>query len=172
MWGFMGMICCLIEVDEAKIKELLADPESIRDFLGAGEEEEEEEKEFGGIDLDKAWHGIQFLLTGSAWEGEEPLCYLVKGGEEIGDVRYGPARALRPIQIEAWANALSAISIDDLRERYDPEAMINAKIYPGRWGPATEKGGVSKYLLEGYECLRYFLEQTKNAKKGAIIYFG
>jgi hypothetical protein len=122
--------------------------------------------------LDKDWHGIHFLLTGSAWEGEEPLCYLVKGGEEIGDVRYGPARALRPIQIEAWANALSAISIDDLRKRYDPEAMNNAGIYPGRWGRATEKGGVSKHLLEGYECLRSFLERTKNANKGAIIYFG
>lgn len=50
------------------------------------------------IDLEKAWHGLQFLFTGTAWEGDEPACYLVRGGLEVGkvDVGYGPARALRP----------------------------------------------------------------------------
>src|SRR5574339_1168659 len=35
------------------------------------------------LDLDKAWQPLHFLLTGTAWEGEEPACYLVRGGEEL-----------------------------------------------------------------------------------------
>lgn len=93
----------------------------------------EEEGEAETIELDKAWHGIHFLLTGSVWEGEEPLCYLVRGGVELGkeDFGYGPAPLLNPDQIADWAKALSTISTDELRKRFNPEAMMKAKIYPG-----------------------------------------
>src|SRR5688500_6275073 len=37
-------------------------------------------------DLDKAWHGIHYLLTGTAWEGAEPLNFLVAGGRPVGDI--------------------------------------------------------------------------------------
>src|SRR5687767_14577361 len=45
-------------------------------------------------DLDKAWHGIHYLLTGTAAEGGKPLDFLVSGGREVGnvDIGYGPAR--------------------------------------------------------------------------------
>jgi len=164
---FMSMICCLIDGDGAQINELLANPDRLHKFV----EEWFEGEEIRGIDLDKAWHGIHFLLTVSAWEGKEPLCYLVKGGGEIGDedVGYCPARALRPNQIADWANALSAISSDDLRKRFDPNAMMKAEIYPGIWDRATEEDDVLGYLLDHYEALRSFLGQTKNDSKGAII---
>jgi Domain of unknown function (DUF1877) len=47
-------------------------------------------------DLDKAWHGIHYLLTGTAWEGEPPLDFLVRGGRTVGtiEVGYSPARVL------------------------------------------------------------------------------
>src|SRR6187401_1556372 len=32
-----------------------------------------EEGEGQSTDLDKAWHGIHYLLTGTAWEGPAPL---------------------------------------------------------------------------------------------------
>jgi uncharacterized protein DUF1877 len=163
----MGVTCCLAPVDGDQIDELLADPEGVSDFL---EELEEEEKV---VDLDKSWHGIHFLLTGSAEEGEEPLCYLIKGGEDIGygDDDYAPPRALRPNQIADWANALSAISSDDLRKRYDTKAMMEVEIYPTIWDRITEEDGYPGYLLENYEWLRSFVEQMKNENKGAIIYF-
>ena len=163
----MSMICCLIDVDEAQINELLANPDSVHNFV----EEWFEGEEIREIDLDKAWHGIHFLMTESAWEGNEPLCYLVKGGEEIGDedVGYCPARALRPNQIADWANALSTISTDDLRRRFNPGAMMEADIYPSIWDRAPEEDDTLGYLLEYYETLRSFLERTKNGNRGAII---
>jgi Domain of unknown function (DUF1877) len=120
--------------------------------------------------LDKAWHGIHFLLTGTAYEGDEPLCYLMKGGEELHDEdRDVPERILRPNQVADWANALSPISSDDLRKRFDPQAMMKANIYPGIWDRDPKVDDTLGYLLEYYEHLRSFLEQAKNANKGVII---
>jgi len=164
----MGMYCSLVEVDEDQIDDLLADPEGVRDFI----EEAEEEGEAEVTDLDKSWHGIHFLLTGSAWEGEEPLCYLVKGGREIGD-EDGSARILKPEQVADWADALSTISTDDLRKRFNPEAMIKADIDPRIWDRAPEEpegDNTLEYLLENYDGLRYFVEEAKNGNKGLIVY--
>lgn len=34
--------------------------------------------------IDKAWHGIHYLLTKSDWEGEAPRNFIIKGGHDIG----------------------------------------------------------------------------------------
>jgi hypothetical protein len=166
----MSMICDLTAVSEDEISELLANSESLLDFSEEKSESvESNEAATTGVYLDKAWHGIHFLLTGSAWEGEEPLCYLVNGGEMPDWENYpdGPPRVLRPDQIANWANALSTISAEDLRKRFDPKAMMKAEIYPSSWDrdPEEELG----YLLGYYELLRSFLDQAKKENKGAII---
>jgi hypothetical protein len=160
----MGMVCGLIAVDEGQINELLTDPENVFDYL----DELKENEELGGVYLDKAWHGIHFLLTGRAWDGAEPLCYMIKGGEEIG-AEDDCVRLLRPNQIADWADTLSMISADELRKRYDPVAMTKADIYPSIWDRVVEGHGNLEYLLDNYESLRSFLAQTKRENKGAII---
>ena len=48
-------------------------------------------------DLQGVWHGLHFLFTGTAWEGDEPACYLVQGGEDVGDDDFDvPPRSLAP----------------------------------------------------------------------------
>ncbi len=86
-------------------------------------------------DLDKSWHGIHYLLTGSADEGGAPLDFLVAGGTEVGDedVGYGPARVFTSAQTRAIAAALAAVTDDELRARFAPEAMMRAEIYPEIW---------------------------------------
>ena len=76
-------------------------------------------------DLDKAWHGIHYLLTGTAWEGGRPLNFLVAGGRPVGDidVGYGPARVLSAAETRGAHEALTQLSDDDLRGRFDPAAM-------------------------------------------------
>jgi hypothetical protein len=106
------MICTLRQIDAAEIDNLLAHPEhvgAVLDGVEAGQG--------GEIDLDKAWHGIHFLLTGSAWEGDEPLGYLIAAGQPVGDedVGYGPARVLRPKEVAQLDAALAAISLDNFR---------------------------------------------------------
>jgi Domain of unknown function (DUF1877) len=46
-------------------------------------------------DLDKSWHGIHYLLTGTASGGVAPVNFLVAGGRPVGklDVGYGAVEA-------------------------------------------------------------------------------
>ncbi len=48
------------------------------------------------MDIDKAWHGLHFIFTGSDWSGGFPEGFLVTCGKAVGDVDvgYGPARFL------------------------------------------------------------------------------
>ena len=159
----MSMICCLREVSDSEIRSLLHAPEQVVDFL----EEERDE-----IDLDKAWHGIHFLLTGSAWEGAEPLCYLVSGGQTIGDVDvgYGPARALAGRQVADFNSALASVTTDELRRRFDPRAMTEAEIYPEIWERDPQEDDALGYLLEYFEELKTFVEKAAEGGKGMIVY--
>jgi hypothetical protein len=163
----MGIVCGLVALGKDQIDKVLADPENVYHYLDEFYENEEVE----GVGLDKAWHGIHFLLTGSRWEGEEPLCYLVKGGELVGQ-EGDDARVLRPDQIADWANALSTISADDLRKRYDPAAMKKADIYAMIWDRVDEEPGNLEYMLPYYDDLRSFLEKTKKENKWAIVSIG
>lgn len=64
---------------------------------------------------------------------------------------------------------IAVISTDELRKRFDPERMMKANIYPNIWDRDDEEHGNLEYLLEYYDVLRSFLEQTKKEDKGAII---
>ena len=102
------------------------------------------------LDLDKAWHGIHFLLTGSAWEVGEGAGAAILGGEPIGpEVGQGPARLLGPELVRAVADGLAAIDAGTLRERFDPAAM--AEIYPSVWDEDFDT-----YLAPYFAALREF----------------
>src|SRR5687768_13754481 len=58
--------------------------------------------------LDKAWHGLHFLFTGTADGGEEPACFLLAGGEDVGDDDDLLARLLSPEQVREFAAFLAA----------------------------------------------------------------
>lgn len=132
--------------------------------LGEGEGE--------SADLDKAWHGIHYLLTRSVWEGEPPLNLLVAGGREVGhvDVGYGPARVLSPAEVRAAAEALAALSDDDLRARFNPAEMMSMKIYPEIWDRSPEEDDTLGYLMECVATLRDFLAQVVERGHGAVVY--
>src|SRR5882762_365214 len=63
--------------------------------------------------LEKAWHGLHYLLTGSAGEGGLPLGFLLEGGEEVGeDLGYGSPRLFQPPEVRQIDAALAPISDD------------------------------------------------------------
>lgn len=168
----MSMICVLRQIEASEIDTLLQDPERIFDLLEEDNSLDEDELE-AETDLDKAWHGIHYLLTGTAWEGKPPLCYLVGGGQTIGDVEvsYGPARVLRPDEVRAFDQALKAISLDDLSRRFNPDAMMRAEIYPEIWDRNPGEDDTLAYVLEYFEPLKVVLHDAAQQKKGLIIYF-
>ena len=47
-------------------------------------------------DLEGTWQGLHFF-TGTAWDGDEPACYLIRGGEAVADDDFeDPPRLLQP----------------------------------------------------------------------------
>jgi Domain of unknown function (DUF1877) len=83
-----------------------------------------------GLSMEKSWHTLHYLLTGSAEEVTSPLGNAILGGKPLGDdVGYGPARFLTPKKVREVAAALAQLSKDDLTRRFDLPAMLAAQIY-------------------------------------------
>lgn len=162
----MSMIGCLRFTTGSEIERILDQPEAIHDFLA--------DQPSGTLlvgDVDKAWHGIHFLLTGTAWEGEGPASFLVQGGREVGDedVGYGPARAFGPAETKAVSAALEALPAEALRGRFDAKRMTELDIYPT---VIWERDGQESldYLIQHYEGLRQMLRSAAADGMGMIVY--
>lgn len=102
--------------------------------LLAGLQQQECSDRFLGIGKD--WHALHFLLTG---DGEvtphrlprPPLSNVVQGGTETEwPCTYGYVRFLTADEVRGAADALSKISIAQLRSRFDLSAFNAAQIYP------------------------------------------
>ena len=124
-------------------------------------------------DLEGAWHGLHFLFTGTAWEGNEPACYLVRGGEDVGDEDFDdPPRLLRPEHVRDFSGFLGGLSEDELRLRYDPKRMTEMKIdsvrlWPSPPAPADPALGL---LLESFKELKVFTDRAAAAGDGLIVH--
>ena len=98
--------------------------------------------------LDKAWHGIHFLLTNSEGPTSAPESKVIFGGQPVGtDQGYGPAQLLSPAEVLDIAKLLESYPPEVLASKYDAKAMEAAKIYP-----------VIIWVREGPEALKYVLQ--------------
>jgi hypothetical protein len=89
------------------------------------------------LTIDKDWHALHALLTGeisnpsSIQPVPPPLGNVVIGGTGTPiDATYGKVRFLKPDEVREVAEALSQISVEDLRARFDPVAFTAAEVYP------------------------------------------
>jgi hypothetical protein len=123
-------------------------------------------------DLDKAWHGIHYFLTGTAWEGEHPRNFLVSGGAAVGnvDIGYGPARVLTAAETREARDALREVRDEVLKGRFDPQDMIAKQIYPEIWARKPEEDDTLGYLMEYVQTLRGFLNQAVDEGLGMVVY--
>jgi len=120
------------------------------------------------LSMDKAWHGIHYLLTGSAKATRDPASLAVLGGKEIGaDMGYGPARLLSPSQVKEIAAVLKQQTPEKLRAKYAPKNMEKLEIYPDIW--VRDGNEARDYLLDYYQKLARFYEQAASAGQAVII---
>jgi hypothetical protein len=126
-----------------------------------------------GLDLDKSWHGLHFLFTGTAWEGQEPGCFLVRGGEEIGDEdSESQPRVLDANQVRQFSAFLSSLSAVEFEHRFDPERMTALEIYPERiWkrDPAAHGESTFEYLRQAFDDLRPFVGAAAEQGDAIIV---
>lgn len=171
----MEMLCTLRSATEAQRAALLQAPERLEDFL-------DDEEDFGDprgatfveLDIGEAWHGLQYLLTGTPWEGAAPLDFLVRGGEDVGDIpsEEGTARVFTPAQVKTLSAALQKVSEDTLRRRYDPAKMQAQDIYPGTWEEPEEDVDPLEELLSYFEELQKFVATVAKRGDTLLVHIG
>jgi hypothetical protein len=117
------------------------------------------------LSIDKAWHGIHYLLCGKADPDSDIAAQAVLGGDEIGDddSGYGPARCFAPDLVAQIVAALDRPGLDaEMRARFVPDDMIRLGIYPGGWPPDS-----LAWLTGEFDRLRGFYRDA--AAKGRAM---
>jgi hypothetical protein len=158
-----SMIGSYRQISPQQLEELKRNPDGMEALLSA-----EATPDDMAMDVDKAWNGLHYVLTGTAEGGQPPLSQAVLGGTEIGgDVGYGPARFLTPEQVRQVAQALAGLDEAALRAKYNPAAMKQAGVYPEEiWEDAES----FDYLLENFASLSIFF-QDASARGNAVLFY-
>jgi hypothetical protein len=157
----MGMSCQLHALNPAEEQSVRADPQSI---LGL------QSSDF--LDLDKSWHGLHRVLTGTAWEGDFPLCFLLDGGEALEeiDTGYGPPRLLSADEVVQIANALGAVTEEEFDRRFDREQMAAEDIYPTGVWDERRTWLLTEWLLPALRNLKRFVMQAARERMAVLVY--
>ena len=160
----MGMIGGYKRISQEQLDELLQSPDALEELLFGDEEADPHQ-----LDVDKAWHGLHFLLNGEPWSGEGPLFNAVLGGTPIGeDMGYGPVRYLTPQEVRETAQALQQLNDADLRSRFDPAAFAAADIYPDIWVRDGVEG--LDYVMTYLEEVRRFFLVAAEQGEGMLLF--
>ena len=116
-------------------------------------------------DFEKSWGGLHYLLTGTAWEGEPPLNFLMHGREL--DIRDGDSPAITHGSAETRriAEALSALGEDEVRRRVNPGEMEALDIYGGAWDEPEHV----EMLLEDYRRLQRLVSSVAARGLGLLV---
>jgi len=171
----MGISASYRRITPEKFLEIQKNPEIAESFFYPDYDEDydhffppDDDRYF---DLDKDWHALHFLLTGESsldeTKASAPYCYVVMGGTPTQfEASYGFVRYLTPEEVKAVAELLNTISVDELRQRFDPAAFNALEIYPnpspGGWDEEELEG-----LFEKYPELVKFFQNA--AQDGDIV---
>ncbi|WP_340022115.1 YfbM family protein [Paenibacillus sp. FSL K6-1096] len=128
---------------------------------------------YPGLDIDRSWEAIHYLLCGDISDGPAPLGYVVPlhsdQGLEFGS--YG-AFALRAEQVAEALAAISGLDEAELRQRYDFQTMAEEEVYPLDPDSVSDDDADEffAYLLQFFTDIRQFYSTAAASGKGVIFY--
>jgi len=121
------------------------------------------------FDVDKAWQGIHFLLTNSAWEGSGPLAFILHGGREIEkDFGYGSPHGFTSAEVKKIADALKPIEPGALFEKADQSIFSSEDLYPSIWDEPKED--CIGYVTHHFKNLKAFVQKTSDSGQALVVY--
>ena len=153
------MVGSYMQLSEEELTRVLQDSGHIEKWL------EDEERQ---ADIDKAWHGLYFLLTGEADLNTIERHSLGKAifGTAVIDEESGLAY-LKSEEVADLSQRLQYIDLSALEARYDVDSMNRYELYPFErdWG-LEEK----VYLLEQFEALKHIFLQATQRKQALVTW--
>ena len=162
----MSMICDVYRVSPTDLDRLTRDPDFFGDLTRY------DNPDATPCSLEKAWHGLHYLLSGEPWESTGPLACIVAGGSEIpgSDGGYGPARSFTPDETKQINSALSTVTDDQLWSRFDAAAMTSQGVYPGIWDEpeADLKDEYTMYFRD----IKQLIADAASQSDGLVIMLG
>ena len=170
----MGMIMYLLRISKQELENYIQTPSLFEEKLDVLYESEDNDDAF--LDIDKAWGGILYLLTGKAFASGSPedevdslnrIFFSAQFFDEDMDVGYGPAHYLTPEQVAGIHHKIASLTEADLKARYDPEAMNEEEeLYPSLdWNEE-----IFEYLYSHFQALQSFFA-TAASRGEAIVTF-
>jgi hypothetical protein len=129
----MSMICSVLGLSLAQVKALRTTPSLATSVAMASLGDDGDLSQLGPLqpelDLQKSWHILHYLLTGSIDDTSSPGGALL-AGEELGeDIGYGPARLLDEAATAEFAGFLQGLDPDRLLARMNTGEMASAGVY-------------------------------------------
>ena len=163
----MGMIMYLLRISKQELESYIDKPDL---FL------ENRVDDAYSMDIDKAWGGILYLLTGKAFafgsledevDSLNRIFFSAQFFDEDMDVGYGPAHYLTPEQVAGIHHKIASLTEADLKARYDTEAMNEEeKLYPSLdW---NEK--IFEYLYSHFQALQSFFATAASKGEAIVTY--
>lgn len=163
----MGMIMYLLRISKQELESYIDKPDL---FL------ENRVDDAYSMDIDKAWGGILYLLTGKAFASGSPedevdslnrIFFSAQFFDEDMDVGYGPAHYLTPEQVAGINLKIASLTEAELKAHYDPEAMNKEeKLYPSLdW---NEK--IFDYLYFHFQALQSFFATAASRGEAIVTY--
>lgn len=129
--------------------------------------------DYPGLDIDRSWEAIHYLLCGNIADGEPPLGYVVPITSDQG-IDFGSfgAFVLRGEQVAEAARAISELDEAQLRLRYDFPAMVKEEVYPLDPDMVSDEDQDEffAYILQHYNEICRFYSQIAAEGKGLIFY--
>lgn len=162
----MSMIFNLLQVTPAELEAFKEDSAKLEDRIYA---EGGDDENF--TDIDKAWDGIIFLLTGKNFmQSDGPVMKAFFSDQlvdEAQDLGYGPAHYVTPQQVEEINVLFQATKEENLRVAFDPQKMMEAEVYPHIWDKDEE---LFDYILEYFDVLKERYAQAAAAGDAMITF--
>jgi hypothetical protein len=122
------------------------------------------------LDVHIYWHAMTYLLTGAVDGGDEPRCYLVKGGEQLGRTDAGPVRYLSPQRVAQFSQAIADVNPDDFgEEQFDLADLDEQGIYPERWREDGENSDLLSNIRELFSYLQGYVADVAARGEGLIV---
>ena len=160
----MGMVWVATLASDEDIASVRSEPDSAYHFVNSDAAYNSGQQ----IDLDKQWHGVHFLLTGSAGATSDPLSIIIGDFEEIGpDNGYGPAWIIPAASLASCHDKLSKLGDEEIAARFDPQVMAREDVYLADL--FVDEGDEARvFLMEDIARLRSFIAKAAERSLGAI----